>query len=187
MASPIKAGRSSDCAIFDAYNGYQPDAKILAALDAEGQDPLVVKLLAMKAVDADRSLPKYRRLGMKKIAWFYHVTERTLYRWWVAYQKGGVDALQRPTGNLGRPPKVSMATLEETRDKILARNAQAEAAKNVKEAKEAMESKAKEAKKAGGAGAGAGKGGEKAGAGPARAAKGQGARGPLRAPSASPA
>ena len=167
MASPIKAGSSPlDCVVIDAYiREYRPAADILDVLDNAGQDPLLLKTLAMRAVAADRQRPKYRRLGMERIAWFYNVSERTLCRWWAAYQEGGIDALMRPTENLGRPPKVDMATLEETRDKLLARNAQAEAARNVEEAKKAMESKAKEAKKVGGAGAGAGKGGEKAEAG----------------------
>ena len=75
---PIKAGRSStDCVIIDAYvEKYQANAELLAALGAVGQDSLVVKLLAVKAVDADRQRPKYRRLGMKRIAWFYNATER---------------------------------------------------------------------------------------------------------------
>ena len=156
MALPIKASSSStDCVIIDAYvEKYQANAELLAALGAADPDPLVVKLLAVKAVDADRQRPKYRRLGMKRIAWFYNATGRTLYRWWDAYQKGGVDALRRPTENLGRPPKVSTATLEGARDRLLARNAQAEAAKNVEAAKKARESK----KSTDGGG---GKGGEK--------------------------
>ena len=160
MASPIKAGGSSDCAIIDAYIEFRPDTKLLDVLDNAGQDPLVVKTLALRAVAADRSLPKYRRLGMKRIAWLYNISVRVLYRWWGAYQKGGIDALMRPTENLGRPPKVSKVTLEEARDRLLARNAQAEAAKNIEGAREARESK-----KAGGADAGGGgRGGEKAGA-----------------------
>ena len=183
MASPIKAGSSPlGCVVIDAYIAeYRPTAEILAVLDNAGQDPPLLKTLAIRAVAADRQRPKYRRLGMRRIAWFYNVTERTLYRWWVAYQKGGVDALQRPTENLGRPPKVSMVTLGETRDKLLARNAQAEAARNIEAAKEAMESKAKEAKEAGGAGVGAGKGGKKAGAGRG-SKKAEGAGTPAGAP-----
>ena len=160
LASPIKAGSSSaDSVIIDTYiKEFQPDAELLAALVETGHDVFGVKLRAIKAIAADRSLPKYKRLGMRRIAWLQHVSVRTLYAWWAAYKKGGVDALRRSTENLGRPPKVGMATLEETRDKLLARNAQAEAARNIEAAK-----KAKEAKKVGGAGAGAGKGGEKAG------------------------
>lgn len=61
---------------------------------------------------------------------FYHVSERA-QSLVAAYQKGGVDALRRPTENLCQPPKVNTATLEEARDKILARNAQAEASINI--------------------------------------------------------
>ena len=96
--------------------------------------------------------PKYDRLGMKRLAWLFHVSERTMYDWWAAYQEGGADALRRHTENLGQKPKVSREVLEETRDRLLARNAQAEAAKNIEDAREDRDTK-----KAEGAGA-AGKG-----------------------------
>ena len=56
MALPIKASSSStDCVIIDAYvEKYQANTELLAALGAADPDPLVVKLLAVKAVDADR-------------------------------------------------------------------------------------------------------------------------------------
>ena len=137
LASPIKAGSSStERAIIDAYiKEYQPDAEILAVLDDEGQDSPVVKMLAMRAVAADRQRPKHKRLGMKRIGWFYHVSERTLSAWWGAYQKGGVDALQRPTENLGRAPKVGRAPLKEAGGRLPARNARTRAGKSIGKAK----------------------------------------------------
>ena len=137
LASPIKAGSSSpERAIIDTcIEECQPDAEILAALDDEGQDTLVVKVLAIRAVAADRQQPKHRRLGMERIAWFYHVPERTLSAWWDAYQKGGVDALQRPAENLDRVPKVGRAAPEEARGRRLARNARAKAGKGIGKAK----------------------------------------------------
>ena len=133
LASPIKAGSSStERAIIDTYiEECQPNAEIQAALDDEGQDSLVVKMLAMRAVAADRQRPKHKRLGMKRVAWFYHVSERTLSAWWDAYQKGGVDALQRPAKNLGRAPKVGRATLKEAGGRPPARNARAKAGKSI--------------------------------------------------------
>ena len=98
MASPIKAGSSPlGCVVIDAYiREYRPAAEILDVLDNAGQDPLLAKTLAIRAVAADRGRPKYRRLGMERIAWLYNASERTLCRWWAAYQEGGVDAPMRP-------------------------------------------------------------------------------------------
>ena len=70
LASPIKAGSSSaDSVIIDTYiEEFQPDAELLAALVETGHDVFGVKMRAIKAIAADRSRPKYRRLGMRRIA-----------------------------------------------------------------------------------------------------------------------
>ena len=154
MPSPIKASVSSHATIIDGYIKECPlDPGLQSVMDDRCLDLLAVKARAMQAVVADRMRPKYDRLGMKRLAWLFHVSERTMYEWWAAYQEGGADALRRHTENLGRKPKVSREVLEETRDKLLARNAQAEAAKNIEDARED-----RDAKKAADAGA-AGKGG----------------------------
>ena len=141
LASPIKAGSSPSDNVIDTYiKEYRPDAELLAVLDSTAQDPLV-KVLAIRAVAADRQQPKHRRLGMERIAWFYHVSERTLCAWWDAYQKGGVGALQRPAENLGRVPKVGRAAPGEARGRPLARNARAKAGKGIGKAKKSGDAK----------------------------------------------
>ena len=135
-------------------------------MDDRCLDLLAVKARAVQAVAADRMRPKYDRLGMKRLAWLFHVSERTMYDWWAAYQEGGADALRRHTENLGQKPKVSREVLEEARDRLLARSAQAEAARNIEDAKED-----RDARKAEGAGAAArGGGGKEEGAEDAGAA-----------------
>ena len=141
LASPIKAGSSPSDNVIDTYiKEYRPDAELLAVLDSTAQDPLV-KVLAIRAIAADRQQPKHRRLGMERIAWFYHASERTLCAWWDAYQKGGVDALQRPAENLGRVPKVGRAAPGKARGRRLARNARAKAGKGIGKAKKSGDAK----------------------------------------------
>ena len=135
MPSPIKASVSSHAAIIDGYIECPLDPGLQSVMDDKCLDLLAVKARAVQAVVADRKRPEYDRLGMKRLAWLFHVSERTMYEWWAAYQEGGADALRRHTENLGRKPKVSREALEETRDKLLARNAQAEAARNIEDAK----------------------------------------------------
>ena len=48
-------------------------------MDDRCLDLLAVKARAMQAAAADRMRPKYDRLGMKLLAWLFHVSERTMY------------------------------------------------------------------------------------------------------------
>lgn len=134
LASPIKDGGPSQLAVIDTLMELEPDPELNAAME-QRKAMFDVRVRAVDIVRRDRMLPKYQRLGMRRIAQMEHVTEKTLYEWWAAYERGGVDALQSRPGDRGRKPDVSRETLVEARDALLARNPQAEAAKNMDAAK----------------------------------------------------
>lgn len=135
LASPVKDGGPAHAAVIDALiKTYRPGARLQGALDERG-DMFDVRVRAVSVVSADRTLPKYERLGMRRIAWLFHVTVNTLYEWCAAYESGGVDALRSSEGNRGREARVGAEVLAEARDALLARNAQAAAAGNAKGAK----------------------------------------------------
>lgn len=134
MASPVKDGGPAHGAVIDTLIEIEPAADLQDAMDERG-DMFDVKVRAVSVVRADRTLPKYGRLGMRRIAWLFHVTEKTLYEWCAAYESGGVDALRSKAGNLGREARVGAEVLAEARGALLARNAQAAATGNAKGAK----------------------------------------------------
>lgn len=117
-------------AVIDEIMKVAPDPELKGAMEEPGY-MFVVKVRAIEAVRADRTRPKYERLGMERLAWFFRIDERTLYEWWAAYKEGGIDALRSNTMNRGRKAMVPVKTLEEARDALLARNSQAEAARNL--------------------------------------------------------
>ena len=69
------------------------DPGLQSAMDDRCLDLLAVKARAVQAVVADRKRPKYDRLGMKRVAWLFHASERTMCDRWAAYQEGGAGAL----------------------------------------------------------------------------------------------
>ena len=162
MASPIKDGGPSHTGVIDALMMSAPDAELQGAMD-ERKDMFDVRVRAVDVVRRDRMLPKYRRLGMKRIAWLFRVTENTLYEWWDAYKRDKVDALRSRPGDRGRKRDIPIETLREARDALLARNPQAEAARNVEAARKSRDAgggaadKEKEEEGAAGAAGGGGK------------------------------
>lgn len=83
---------------------YKEEKEITAALDTNGYGTYTDRVRAIRLVKADRTLPKYKRLGMRRIAWIFRVTQRTLSNWWALYKGGGLDALRDPV-RPGREPK----------------------------------------------------------------------------------
>lgn len=142
MASPVKAGSAPHRTIIDTYiKEYTPHPELEDAMN-ECRNMFDAKVRAMQAVESDRMLPKCCRLGMARIAWLFHVSERILYEWWDAYKKGGIGALQSRPGNRGRLRKADRASSEETGDAGPVRSARADAARNAGEAGEAGEAEA---------------------------------------------
>ena len=68
---------------------------------------------AVRLIEADRTMPKYHRLGMARIAWIMGVSLRSTYNWWDAYKKGGASALRNNMWRPGPKPKVEPEVLEE--------------------------------------------------------------------------
>lgn len=134
LASPVKDGGPAHAAVIDALIEIEPAADLQDAMDERG-DMFDVKVRAVSVVRADRTLPKYKRLGMGRIAWVFRVSERELCEWWAAYEGGGVDALRSSEVNRGREARVGAEVLAEARDALLARNAQAAAAGSARGAK----------------------------------------------------
>lgn len=110
MAEPTRRGPTAKLNAPDAYIvdtlmvSYKEEKDIAAALATNGYGTYTDRVRAIRLVKADRTLPKYKRLGMKRIAWFFGVTGRTLSNWWAAYRDGGLDALRDPV-RPGREPK----------------------------------------------------------------------------------
>ena len=135
MASPVKDGGPAHAAVIDTLiRTYRPGVELQDALSERG-DMFDVKVRAMSVVKADRALPKYERLGMRRIAWLFHVTVKTLYEWWTAYEGGGVDALRSGAGGGGREARAGGGTPAKAGDAPPARKARAAAGRNVRGAK----------------------------------------------------
>ena len=132
MASPVKDGGPAHAAVIDTLiKTYRPGTKLQGALDERG-DMFDVKVRAVSVVRADRTLPEYERLGMRRIAWLFHVTEKTLCEWWAAYEGGGVDALRGGAGGGGRKAGAGGGTSAKAGS---ARKARAAAGRNARDAK----------------------------------------------------
>ena len=124
-----QAGNAPHRTIIDTCIDYTPDPGLEDAMN-ECRNMFDVRVRAMRAVEADRMLPKYDRLGMARIAWLFHVSERILHEWRDAYRKGAIGALQSRPGNRGQPQKADRAAREEAEDAGPARSARADAARN---------------------------------------------------------
>ena len=108
---------------------YRASPDLQEALADRPYEMYEVRKLAVRLVEADRTLPKYHRLGMARIAWIANVSERSLYEWWDAYEEKGIPGLRNNMEGRGRPRKADRKEIEAARDRFLARNAQAEVAK----------------------------------------------------------
>ena len=122
MASPVKAGGPTHMGIIDQYDELELDACIKEALDGEGHDLFYVRVRAVRLVQLDKKLPKYRRLGMKRIASLLYVGRGSVHNWWKAFKIGGISALRNDTSGCGRSPKVSSETMEEIEGDLLSRS-----------------------------------------------------------------
>ena len=84
MPSPIRSSVSSHAAIIDGCIECPLDPGLQRVMGDRCLDLLAVKARAMQAAAADRMRPTYDRLGMKRLAWLFYVSERTVYDWWAA-------------------------------------------------------------------------------------------------------
>ena len=108
MASPVKPGGPPQRDLLDRYmQEYRPKEGIQEAIKSREYEIFDIGVLVVRLVEADKATPKYRRLGMERIAWIYGVSLRSVYNWWAAYKKGGVDALRNDMWRPGPRPKVA--------------------------------------------------------------------------------
>ena len=106
MASPVKPGGPTQRDIIDrCMQEYRPKADLQEALDSREYEIFDLRIAAVRLIEADRTLPKYRRLGMERIAWIMGVSLRSAYNWWDAYKKGGPEALRNDMWRPGPKPK----------------------------------------------------------------------------------
>ena len=102
---------------------YRASPELQEALADRPYELFEVRKLAVRLAEADRTLPKYKRLGMVRIAWLANVSERVLYEWWDAYVEKGIPGLRINMEGKGRPRKADRKEIEAARDSLLARNA----------------------------------------------------------------
>lgn len=67
---------------------------IAAALDANGYGMYTDRAGAIRVVEADCALPRCKRLGMRRTAWIFSVTDRALLNRRAPCRVGGLDALK---------------------------------------------------------------------------------------------